>query len=113
MYNWMAPLPFHQLTSGTVECENAARDRQTDTQTAVANIYFASATPHAKCKYQNNPLSQELLEIFQPNLARRRRTAFYAIFNFTVNSRACYTVAVQLQRFVVPLPACCRPPPSR
>ena len=27
----------------------AARDRQTDTQTAVLNIHFASAAPHAKC----------------------------------------------------------------
>ena len=25
------------------------RDRQTDTQMAVTNIHFASATPHAKC----------------------------------------------------------------
>ena len=25
------------------------RDRQTDTQTAVANIHFASAMPYAKC----------------------------------------------------------------
>jgi len=26
-------------------------DRQTDTQTRVTNIHFASATPHAKCNY--------------------------------------------------------------
>jgi len=30
-------------------CGNAARDRQTDTQTAVTTIHFASATPHVKC----------------------------------------------------------------
>ena len=31
-----------------VDCGNAARNRQTDTQTAVTNIHFASATSDAK-----------------------------------------------------------------
>jgi len=31
---------------------DAARNRQTDTQTAVANILFASAMPHTKCTQQ-------------------------------------------------------------
>ena len=48
------PLPFFQLTSGsTQQCGNAVRngqtDRQTDTQTAVTNMHFASVTLHAKC----------------------------------------------------------------
>ena len=54
VHNYKAPLPFLQLTPGSVQlCENAARDRHTgrhtDTQTAVIKIHFASATLHAKC----------------------------------------------------------------
>ena len=33
-------------------------DRQTDTQTALTKIYFASATPHAKCN--KNPAVAEM-----------------------------------------------------
>jgi len=39
-----------------MECSEGQTDRLTDTQTAVANTHFASATPHAKCnnKPDNN-----------------------------------------------------------
>jgi len=46
--------PYHspQVTSESMQyCRNAARDRQTDTQMAVPNIDFASATHHEKCNY--------------------------------------------------------------
>ena len=42
-----APPPFRLLTNGSVQyCGNVAMDRQT----AVTNIHFALAMPHAKCE---------------------------------------------------------------
>jgi len=41
---------FSKLHPGPRSTEEMT-DRHTDTQTAVANIHFASATPHTKCKY--------------------------------------------------------------
>ena len=61
VHNYRVPPTTPQVTCGSVQwCGNAARDRQTDRQThthththteretAVTNIHFASATPHAK-----------------------------------------------------------------
>jgi len=41
------PLSYIRVHALVWEC---GKDRHTDTQTAVANIHFASAMPHAKCK---------------------------------------------------------------
>jgi len=47
--------PYHSPSYiRSMQCGNAVKDRHTDTQTAVANIHFASAMPHAKCNYNNN-----------------------------------------------------------
>ena len=61
---------------------NAARDRQThtDTQTAVTNIHFASATPHVKCNYSRPRIALAITEdcvifyssyFFRPQIFRR------------------------------------------
>jgi len=43
------PFPSYIRVRAVVwECGEGQSDRHTDTQTAVANIYFASATPHVK-----------------------------------------------------------------
>ena len=42
--------PYHSLTYIRVQAVvRECGEGQTDTQTAVTNIYFASATPHTKC----------------------------------------------------------------
>ena len=50
---------FPQVTSGSLNVEmRRGTDRQIDTQMAVTNIHFASATPHAKYdQLFNLPLS--------------------------------------------------------
>jgi len=40
---------YNQVRVVVWECGEGQTDRHIDTQTAVANIRFASATPHAKC----------------------------------------------------------------
>jgi len=42
------PPSYIRVRAVAWECGDGQTDRQTDTQTAVANIHFASATPHAK-----------------------------------------------------------------
>ena len=43
-------LPTYIRVHGVVwECSEGQTDSHTDTQTAVANIHFASASPHTKC----------------------------------------------------------------
>jgi len=49
------------------ETADIQTDKQTDTETAVANIHFASATPHAKCN--------EVLTIYRYNDARIHQLA--------------------------------------
>jgi len=53
VHNYRHLLPFSQVTSGPCssarECGEGQTDRQSDTQTVVANIHFSSAVPHAKC----------------------------------------------------------------
>jgi len=42
--------PYHSPESHPGRCSSVGmRKRQTDTQTAVADIHFASAMPHMKC----------------------------------------------------------------
>jgi len=51
MHNYRVPLPFPRLHPGPCNSVGMRRgtDRHTDIQTAVTNIHFASATPHAEC----------------------------------------------------------------
>ena len=51
------PPTYFRVRAVVLECGEEQTDRQrhrqtyTDTHTAVTNIHFASATPHAKCNY--------------------------------------------------------------
>jgi len=53
MHNQRAPttIPptYIRVRAVVWECGEGQTNRQTDTQTALTNIHFASATPHAKC----------------------------------------------------------------
>jgi len=42
---------YIRVRAVVLECDERQTDTQTDTQTAVTNIHFASAMPHAKCNY--------------------------------------------------------------
>ena len=70
--SWWDPCPCSSV---------GIRRGQTDTQTAMTTIHFVSATPYAKCKYQDNPLPEERLKIFEPNLVGGRRAPFYTILH--------------------------------
>jgi len=50
------------------ECGEEQTDTQTDTQTAVINVRFASAMPHAKCNYIATTTSSQQLESRQSNI---------------------------------------------
>jgi len=43
------PLSYIRVFAVVWECGEGQTDRHRDTQTAVANIHFAWATPYAKC----------------------------------------------------------------
>ena len=60
MVHQTAPPTIPQVTSGSVQVVWECGNEQTDRQTAVTNIHFASATPHAKCKYTPKTTSPTL-----------------------------------------------------
>ena len=50
----IGPRPFSCSWTIVFTCNGTAADRQTDTQTRVTTIHFASSTTHAKCNYYAN-----------------------------------------------------------
>ena len=49
VHDYSRCIPYHPHNWHPGTCSSVGMRRRTDTQTAVTNIHFASATPHAKC----------------------------------------------------------------